>query len=182
MFRPLVIKGQPTKAKSNTMGGSGLTYTLDNTTADKGSSDGVTWTAFKNISDATGTVNLNASGHLTGTAAAQTLNYSGYGSNVVVGLTGADAGTATNIDGGFTGVTPGPGKCTISIEYAIPAGGYEVNFQKMCCTTGRHTIQFGVGPLAYVGEGEFMDDDQKMSTKDSASGSVTWVGERSPIQ
>jgi L-fucose isomerase-like protein len=86
------------------------------------------------------------------------------------------------IDGGFTGVTPGPGKCTVSIEYAIPAGGYEVNFQKMCCTTGRHTIQFGVGPLAYVGEGEFMDDDQKMSTKDSASGSVTWVGERSPIQ
>ena len=85
------------------------------------------------------------------------------------------------IDGGFTGVTPGPGKCTVSIDYAIPAGGYEVNFQKHCCSVGRHTIQFGVGPNSYVGEGEFMTDKQQMSTKDSASGSTTWVGERSAI-
>ena len=85
------------------------------------------------------------------------------------------------IDGGFTGVTPGPGKCTINIDYAIPAGGYEVNFQKLCCSVGRHTIQFGVGPLSYVGEGEFMTDKQSMSTKDSASGTVTWVGEKSAI-
>lgn len=85
------------------------------------------------------------------------------------------------IDGGFTGVTPGPGKCTITIEYAIPAGGYEVNFQKMVCSVGRHTIQYGTGPLSYVGEGEFMTDKQQQGVKDSASGSVTWVGERSPI-
>lgn len=85
------------------------------------------------------------------------------------------------IDGGFTGVTPGPGKCTITIEYAIPAGGYEVNFQKMCCSVGRHTIQYGTGPLSYVGEGEFMTDKQQQGVKDSASGSVTWVGERAAI-
>jgi hypothetical protein len=86
------------------------------------------------------------------------------------------------IDGGFTGVTPGPGKCTITIEYAIPAGGYEVNFQKLCCSVGRHTIQYGSGPNSYVGEGEFMTDKQQQGVKDSASGSVTWIGEKSPIQ
>ena len=48
--------------QSNTMGGTGQTYLLDATTADMGSSNGVTWTAFKNISDTTGTVNFNTGG------------------------------------------------------------------------------------------------------------------------
>ncbi len=91
-------------AKSNTMGGSGQTYALDAVTADAGSSNGVTWTAFQNISDATGTVSFGNAGGLSGTAAAQVLDYSGYGSNVTVGLTGANAGTAT-ATGGFSGVS-----------------------------------------------------------------------------
>jgi hypothetical protein len=85
------------------------------------------------------------------------------------------------IDNGFAGFTPGPGKCTVTFDYAIPAGGYEVNVQEMCCKPGRHTIQIGVGPLSYVGEGEFTTDKLSMSMKDSTSGSATWVGERSAI-
>ena len=90
---------------NNTMGGSGLTYALDNTTANKGSADSVTWTAFQNISDATGTVNFGTGGSVSGTIAAATLNYSTYGSNVTVGLTGANAGGATGIGGTFSGVS-----------------------------------------------------------------------------
>ena len=39
-----------------------------------GSSNGVTWTAFKNISDTTGTVNFNTGGSVTGNVTAATLN------------------------------------------------------------------------------------------------------------
>jgi hypothetical protein len=86
------------------------------------------------------------------------------------------------IDGGFSGVTPGPGVCKINIGYAIPAGGYEVPFQKHCCSTGRHTIQYGVGPLSYVGEGEFLTSKESMSVKDSASGTVSWIGEKAAVE
>ena len=92
-------------AKSNTMGGTGLTYTLDATTADKGSSQGVTWTAFKNISDTTGTVNFQTGGSVTGNVLAATLNESTDASTLVISLTGPNAGTATNIGGSFSGVS-----------------------------------------------------------------------------
>ena len=46
----------------NTMGGSGKTYVLDNATQDAGSSNGVSWTHFGNINDATGTVNFGTGG------------------------------------------------------------------------------------------------------------------------
>lgn len=86
------------------------------------------------------------------------------------------------IDRGWSGVTPGPGQCRLNIGYAIPAGGYTVNYQAMCCSTGRHTVQMFVGPLSWVGEGEFMNDKQSMSVKDSASGTVTFAGEKVAIE
>ena len=92
-------------AKSNTMGGTGLTYTLDATTADKASSNGVTWTAFKNLSDATGTVNFSTGGSVTGNVLATTLNESAYNADLAVTLTGTGLGTATNIGGSFSGVS-----------------------------------------------------------------------------
>src|SRR5260221_249909 len=91
-------------AKSNTMGGTGQSYTLDATTADKGSSNGITWTAFKNISDATGTVVSGSASSLTGTAAVATLNDTAYASNLTVTISGANAGTSTNV-ANFSGVS-----------------------------------------------------------------------------
>ena len=71
-----------------------------------GSSNSVTWTAFKNISDTTGTVNFNTGGSVTGNVTAQLLNLGTYGSDVTVGLTGANAGTVTGLIGGtFAGVS-----------------------------------------------------------------------------
>src|SRR5438132_9736487 len=87
------------------MGGTGQTYTLDAAVDDKGSSNGITWTAFKNISDATGTVAFGAASSITGNVTAATLNETGYGSNLTVTITGANAGTATDIGGSFSGVS-----------------------------------------------------------------------------
>lgn len=86
------------------------------------------------------------------------------------------------LETGLAGFTPGPGKCEITLEYAVPAGGFEEPFQAMCCELGSHTLQVGVGPEAYVGEGEFMTDELSMSVQQSASGSVTWVGEKKAIE
>src|SRR5207247_410976 len=62
----------------------------------KGSSNGITWTAFKNISDATGTVNFQASGSVSGNVTADTLNYSTYTSDLTLDVT---AGTITGVGG-----------------------------------------------------------------------------------
>src|SRR5690606_2316780 len=42
-------------AQTNTVTGTGATYTLANGTPDAGSGGGYSWTAFENITDATGT-------------------------------------------------------------------------------------------------------------------------------
>jgi len=74
-------------ANSNTMGGTGQTYLLTNGTPDAGSSNSVNWTAFKNITDATGTVNFNNTGSLTGNLSAQTFNYTTYGQALTLNVT-----------------------------------------------------------------------------------------------
>jgi hypothetical protein len=89
---------------SATITGSGLTYTLANGTPNAGTAGGITWSAFPSISDATGTLNMQASGSVTGNVTAQTINYSGYGSPVTVSLSGA-AGSSTGIGGTRSGVT-----------------------------------------------------------------------------
>jgi hypothetical protein len=85
-----------------TITGGNLTYTLDNSVADKGSSNGVTWTSFGNINDATGTVNFGTAGALTGNVTAATLDYSGYGGLANVNLSGT--GT-TGVGGSVSGVS-----------------------------------------------------------------------------
>src|SRR6185295_7827807 len=92
-------------AQSNTVAGTGENYSLTDGTANAGSGNGYTWSAFRNVNDATGTVDFNASGSVTGSVTAQTLDYSGYGSAVTVAISGANAGTATGIGTTFSGVS-----------------------------------------------------------------------------
>src|SRR6185295_4886229 len=92
-------------AQTNTVTGTGENYSLTDGTANAGSGGGYNWTAFRNINDATGTVDFNASGSVTGSVTAQTLDYSGYGSAVTVAISGANAGTATGIGTTFSGVS-----------------------------------------------------------------------------
>ena len=87
-----------------TITGSGQTYTLDSSTADKGSGNGVTWTSFGSIDDATGTVHFGTNGSLTGNVTAATLDYGSYASAVSFDLS-AGNGASTGIGGNWTGVT-----------------------------------------------------------------------------
>ena len=84
-----------------TITGTGQTYTLDASTANKGSGNGITWTSFGNIDDAAGTVVFGSASSLGGSVTAVTLDYSGYGSAVNFDL----GGTATGIGGSWSGVT-----------------------------------------------------------------------------
>jgi len=84
--------------------GSGQTYNLTNGTPNAGTSGTVTWSAFPNIADATGILNMQTSGSVTGNVTAQTVNYGSYGSAVTFSLSGA-AGTSTGIGGTRSGTT-----------------------------------------------------------------------------
>ena len=100
-------------AQSNTMGGTGQTYALTNGTPDAGSSNSVSWTNFKNITDTTGTVNFQTSGSVTGNVSAQTLNYSAYTQDLTLDVT---AGTITN--GGVGGTITLNGTKTVNADAA----------------------------------------------------------------
>src|SRR5690606_2472127 len=91
-------------AQTNTVTGTGATYTLANGTPDAGSGGGYSWTAFENITDATGTVDFATSGSVTGDVTADVLDYSGYGSAVTFDLANG-AGATTGIGGTWSGVT-----------------------------------------------------------------------------
>jgi hypothetical protein len=99
-------------ATSNTITGLNKTYTLDNSTANKGSDGKVTWTAFKNLTDTgSGTFNMGISGSVTGniTGTNGTLNYGSYGSSVTLDLSGT---TTTGIGGTWSGIATVTGNAT----------------------------------------------------------------------
>jgi hypothetical protein len=85
---------------SSSIIGNGATYLLANATPDAGSRGTIDWTAFPNITDATGAVNFNATGSVSGVITADTLNYGSYSSAVAVDLQNA---TATGT-GGISGI------------------------------------------------------------------------------
>ena len=106
-------------ATSNTVIGSNKTYLLDNSTANKGSNGGVTWTEFKNITDTgTGIFNMGIGGSVTGNldgGIGGTLNYSSYTIPVTLNLAGTGTtGITTGTWSGITTVTGSSNNDTIS--------------------------------------------------------------------
>jgi len=87
------IKTVTGSAGSDTITGTAQTYTLNNSTANMGSNGTVSWTSIENINDATGTVDFQTSGSVTGNVTANTLNYSTYAQNLTLDVT---AYTITN--------------------------------------------------------------------------------------
>ena len=77
---------------------------------------------------------------------------------------------------GLAGFSPGPGKITIALNYAVPAAGFETNFQKAVVDKGIHSIQVGIGPNALITEGKFMTDAISGSTTSATTGSVNFEG------
>ncbi|CAM5264946.1 hypothetical protein [Rhodanobacter lindaniclasticus] len=82
-FNVTTLSGSGTGA--TIAGGGPSTYTLDNTIANQGSSGGVAWTGFGNLTDTGGTVLFGTGGSLSGNVTAATLNYGSYGSAVTLG-------------------------------------------------------------------------------------------------
>ncbi|NTV49375.1 MAG: filamentous hemagglutinin N-terminal domain-containing protein [Geobacteraceae bacterium] len=92
---------------SDTVKGLTKTYTLDGSIADKGSSSGVTWSSFENITDTgAGIFNFGAAGSVAGniSAVGGTLDYSGHTTAVNVNLAGSP-GSSTGIGGTWSGIT-----------------------------------------------------------------------------
>src|SRR6185295_18020988 len=96
------VNGNATQ--NNTVTGTAETYSLTDGTPNAGTGNGYTWSAFRNISDATGTVDFNVSGSVTGNVTAQTLDYTTYGQALTFDIT---AGTITNdgVGGTLAGFT-----------------------------------------------------------------------------
>ena len=94
-----VIKAN--SARTNTVSGSGASYTLDNGVTNAGSGGSYSWTGFQNITDATGTIHFGTAGRVSGNVTAQTLDYSGYSTAVSFNLAGA---SSTGIVGTWSGV------------------------------------------------------------------------------
>ena len=95
------VTGNPGNAASNLIKG-GATYTLTNATPNAGTDGTVSWTNFGAL-NATGSVNFQNSGSVTGNVTAPTLNFSTYTGAVSATMTGANSGTITGT-GGFSGV------------------------------------------------------------------------------
>src|SRR5690606_39276906 len=88
-------------AQTNTVTGTGVTYSLANGTPDAGSGGGYSWTAFENITDATFTVDVVGSGSVTGDVTADVLDYDSYTQDLTLDIT---AGAITNGGVGGPGV------------------------------------------------------------------------------
>ena len=165
------IKGN--SANPNTIAGSGLTYTLDPATADKGSAEGITWTAFQNITDATGTVVFGNNSLISQNVGAETLNYSGYGNNLMVTISGANTGTASGIGGIFAGVSA----IDANTAKANTVGGNGLTYSLIGANTGKSDgiIWTGVQNLDDQGAGDFLMNDG-VDGNGSVTGSITAVG------
>jgi hypothetical protein len=77
---------------------------------------------------------------------------------------------------GLAGFSPGPGKIVISSNHAVPAAGFETNFQSMVVDKQFHSVQIGIGPNALITEGKFMTDAIAGSTTTATQDSVTFHG------
>ncbi len=82
---------------------------------------------------------------------------------------------------GLGGFTPGTGKCTMKIDFAIPIGGTEVPYQQDCANGAYVTLQLGVGPVSYIGTGKIQTVDIGQSTGAAAQGTANWEGELKPM-
>jgi hypothetical protein len=77
---------------------------------------------------------------------------------------------------GLAGFSPGPGAITISLNYAVPAAGFETNFQAMVVDKQIHAMQIGIGPNALITEGKFNTDTISGSVTTATQGAVTFKG------
>lgn len=115
---------------------------------------------------------------------------------LVVLLDGTEIEEVTNIDlktnggwmpvktlkKGLTGFSKSSGEVTLNVQFTVPLGGPEVNFQSKCIEGEYVTMQVGIGAIDYVGNGKIMNVDISQSTDKEISGSFSWMGEVNKMQ
>ena len=77
---------------------------------------------------------------------------------------------------GLGGFTPGSGMCSIEINFVVPIGGTEEQFQEDCANGAFVTLQVPVGNKDYIGKGKIMEVKISQSTNAVTEGSFTWEG------
>lgn len=83
---------------------------------------------------------------------------------------------------GLGGFTPGAGQVTVGGTLYVPVGGFEEPVQAWCAEGTYHTIQWSLGPDAYVGNGKFTNVKISGSTNQAVQVTFTWIGEKSKFE
>jgi len=83
---------------------------------------------------------------------------------------------------GLSGFTPGSGRVTVDIGYAVPIGGPEAPYQQDCAAGSFVTLQVFEGALSYIGKGKIINNEVGQSTNNPMEGSCQWMGPLAPIE
>jgi hypothetical protein len=80
------------------------------------------------------------------------------------------------LESGLAGFTPGSPTVEIQIDYAIPIGGPEENFQAMCVNGDYVDMQIFQGRLQWSGRGKIMSNQVTSQQGQSTEGTFTFRG------
>jgi hypothetical protein len=83
---------------------------------------------------------------------------------------------------GFGGFSPGSGRCTINLGFAVPKEGLEYPYQQKCADREWVAAQIGIGPEAFAGLGKITTCNISQSTNAATEGTCTWIGPLNPLQ
>lgn len=82
---------------------------------------------------------------------------------------------------GLGGFTSGNGSVTIEIEFQIPIGGQEFDYQQDCANKAYVDLQIFAGRNTYAGSGKIMTHGISQSSGGATTGNFSWQGELKPF-
>jgi hypothetical protein len=80
------------------------------------------------------------------------------------------------LEAGLAGFSPGTPVVQVTIGYAIPIGGPEENFQRMCVNGDYVDMQIFQGRLSFAARGKVMNNRVSSQTGQATQGTFTWRG------
>lgn len=83
---------------------------------------------------------------------------------------------------GLGGFTPGAGQTNFGGTLYVPFGGFEEPITDWVVDGNYVTVQFGLGPDAYVGKGKFTNVKISHSTNQAVQVTFQWVGEKKKFE
>lgn len=83
---------------------------------------------------------------------------------------------------GLAGFSSGSGMVTFNVTSNVPSTGFEADFWNDANNEVLVTIQVGVGPQAYVGQGKIENVRVTRDTGAAIEGSFSWTGQRAGME